>query len=99
MVWASAVAPEVINTTGAGDAFLAGFLSQVVSPEASAAGRESGTLPKLSAQAALTRGCSWGALAVSLPTTLISSFGDAPEAQLRQVDRDYVLMEKATVRY
>lgn len=99
VVWASAVAPEVINTTGAGDAFLAGFLSQVVTPESSAAGRESGTLPKLSPEAALTRGCSWGALAVSLPTTLISSFGDAPEAQLRQVDPDYVLMEKATVRY
>ncbi|MDH6423204.1 1-phosphofructokinase family hexose kinase [Aurantimicrobium minutum] len=99
VVWASAVAPEVINTTGAGDAFLAGFLSQVVSPEASAAGRESGTLPALSPEAALTTGCSWGALAVSLPTTLISSFGDAPVAQLREVDPAYSLMEKATVRY
>jgi 1-phosphofructokinase len=99
VVWASAVAPEVINTTGAGDAFLAGFLSEVVTSESSAAGRESGTLPKLSPEAALTRGCSWGALAVSLPTTLISSFGDAPEARLRQVDPEYVLMEKATVRY
>ncbi len=99
VVWASAVAPEVINTTGAGDAFLAGFLSQVVSPEASAAGRESGTLPVLSPEAALTTGCSWGALAVSLPTTLISSFGDAPAAQLREVDPSYALLEKATVRY
>ena len=99
VVWASAVAPEVINTTGAGDAFLAGFLSQVVSPEASAAGREAGTLPTLSPEAALTTGCSWGALAVSLPTTLISSFGDAPAAQLREVDPNYSLLEKATVRY
>ncbi|MEY4997574.1 MAG: hypothetical protein RLY59_978 [Actinomycetota bacterium] len=98
-VWASAVAPEVINTTGAGDAFLAGFLSQVVSPEASTAGRENGTLPKLSPEAALTTGCSWGALAVSLPTTLISSFGDAPKAVLREVDPSYTLLEKATVRY
>jgi len=99
VVWASAVAPEVINTTGAGDAFLAGFLSQVVSPEASASGREAGTLPVLSPEAALTTGCSWGALAVSLPTTLISSFGDAPQAQLREVDPNYALLEKATVRY
>lgn len=99
VVWASAVAPEVINTTGAGDAFLAGFLSQVVSPEASSAGREAGTLPALSPEVALTTGCSWGALAVSLPTTLISSFGDAPAAQLRKVDPEYALMERATVRY
>jgi 1-phosphofructokinase len=99
VVWASAVAPAVINTTGAGDAFLAGFLSQVVSPEASAAGREAGTLPVLNPEAALTTGCSWGALAVSLPTTLISSFGDAPQAKLREVDPSYTLLEKATVRY
>jgi hypothetical protein len=38
-------------------------------------------------------------LAVSLPTTLISSFGDAPAAKLREVDPNYTLMEKATVRY
>lgn len=99
VVWASAVATEVVNTTGAGDAFLAGFLSSVITPEASVAAQENGGLPMLNIESALTTGCSWGALAVSLPTTLISSFGEAPEATLREVDPAYVLQEKATVRY
>lgn len=99
VVWASAPVEEVINTTGAGDAFLAGFLSQIISPEASAKARESKSLPELEIRNSLPIGCSWGALAVSLPTTLISSFAEAPEASIREIDRDLVLTEKAVVRY
>jgi 1-phosphofructokinase len=96
VVWAKATAPAVINTTGAGDAFLAGFLSQVISREADHA---AGVLPALDLPAGLATACSWGALAVSLPTTLISSFGNAPQAEIREIDPDYRLTESASVRY
>jgi 1-phosphofructokinase len=97
VVWAKATAPAVINTTGAGDAFLAGFLSQVISREADH--HAAGVLPALDLPAGLATACSWGALAVSLPTTLISSFGNAPQAEIREIDPDYRLTESASVRY
>ena len=96
-MWARATAPAVINTTGAGDAFLAGFLSQVISREADH--HAEGVLPQLDLRAGLSTACSWGALAVSLPTTLISTFASAPTAEIREVDRDYRLTEAASVRY
>ena len=99
VVWASARATDVINTTGAGDAFFAGFLDQVVLEEESKRAREAGELPALDIAGALTNACSWGALAVSLPTTLIASFGEAPVAQLREIDRNYQLTESASVRF
>lgn len=99
VVWASAKVPEVINTTGAGDAFVAGFLSQAISADESAKAREEGRLPELNISEAMLTGCSWGALAVSLPTTLISSFAEAPVAMTREVDPSFVLEELATVRY
>jgi 1-phosphofructokinase len=99
VVWASAVAPSVVNTTGAGDAFLAGFLSRVITAEAAAKRRETGKPADMDVRAALTTAASWGALAVSLPTTLISSFDKAPVAQLRDVDESHLLSETAMVRY
>jgi 1-phosphofructokinase len=49
--------------------------------------------------AGLTTACSWGALAVSLPTTLIGSFGAAPTTQILDVDRGHRLVDVATARY
>jgi 1-phosphofructokinase len=97
VVWSQATAPAVINTTGAGDAFLAGFLSQVISRDADQ--HPDGVLPQLDLRAGLSTACSWGALAVSLPTTLISSFASAPPAEIREIDREYRLTEGAHVRY
>lgn len=99
VVWAQAEAAEVINTTGAGDAFLAGFIHEVVSHEESQGAREAHVLPSLNIERALTNAVSWGALAVSLPTTLIPSFVDAPPGHIREVDRSYRLTEKASVKY
>jgi 1-phosphofructokinase len=87
--WGRAVATEVINTTGAGDATLAGFLaSSIVDPTLGDDG-----LPTLTLPAALASACSWGALAVSLPTTLISSFENAPEAIVSEPEPDRALRE------
>ena len=99
VVWAAARAAKVINTTGAGDAFFAGFLQCAISGDDSRFASEMGVLPVLNIEAGLMNACSWGALAVTLPTTLISTFDEAPVSALRGIDRDYVLTEKATVRY
>jgi 1-phosphofructokinase len=78
---------------------LAGFLSRVITAEAAAKGRETGTRPEMDVRGALTTAASWGALAVSLPTTLINSFDKAPIAQLREIDEAHLLSEIALVRY
>ena len=97
VVWARATATDVVNTTGAGDAFLAGFLSQATSAHPNAVAE--GKLPGLDLAAGLNVACSWGALAVSLPTTLISTFSEAPTTEILDVNVDYALTETATVRY
>lgn len=99
VVWARARASAVVNTTGAGDAFLAGFLSQVIAPTAQNQPHSADDLPKLDLAAGLTTACSWGALAVALPTTLIGSFGEAPATQILDVDRAHRLVDVATARY
>jgi 1-phosphofructokinase len=62
----------VVNTAGAGDASLAGFLVGSSSP--------AGADPDVPAGLALA--ASWGALAVSRATTLLGSLAGAPEAVL-----------------
>jgi 1-phosphofructokinase len=86
--WAHAVATEVVNTTGAGDATLAGFLASSLP-----SGSTNGQRPPLDIPAGLTTAVSWGALAVSLPTTLISSFDAAPTSVVEDIDRDRPLAE------
>jgi 1-phosphofructokinase len=87
--WGRAVATEVINTTGAGDATLAGFLAHsIVEGGARGSGPAALTLAD-----ALGYACSWGALAVSLPTTLITSFDTAPASVVSAPEPDRALRE------
>ncbi len=88
-VWAAAVAPRLVNTTGAGDATLAGFLGHSIREES----RGLDGPPELDLPTALATAVSWGALAVSLPTTLITGLADAPVPAVAAPDRDRPLLE------
>ena len=88
-VYGAAVAPRLVNTTGAGDATLAGFLRDSIQEDS----RGVDGLPKLDLTRALTTAVSWGALAVSLPTTLITGIEDAPVPTVGTPDRDRTLLE------
>lgn len=78
---ASAVAPAVVNTVGAGDASLAGFLAHAV-------GDDGVSLDDAAAAAA-----SWGALAVSQATTILAGPATAPPSTVRVPARDTPLTE------
>jgi 1-phosphofructokinase len=87
--WGASVAPALVNTTGAGDATLAGFLRSSIRTE----DRGGPNPPPLDLRSALATAVSWGALAVSLPTTLITGIEDAPEAVVREPELDRLLVE------
>lgn len=72
VVHATAPAPAVVNTAGAGDASLAGFLVGLED--------DPGRADAL-AQAAATA-AAWGALSVAQPTTILSSLAGAPRAEV-----------------
>lgn len=72
---ARAIATRVVNTTGAGDAALAGLLSRTWAASDPA-----------SFGAAVVRAASWGALAVAQPTAELRSLHGAPEARLYALD-------------
>lgn len=85
--WARAKAPRVVNSAGAGDASLAGFLANAL-----------GNSRELDLPAALTAAASWGALAVSQATTLLSEPGNAPVADLiASPDPGRLLLDPARV--
>jgi 1-phosphofructokinase len=88
-VWGAAVAPQLVNTTGAGDATLAGFLADSIREES----RLGGGMPRLDLEHALATAVSWGALAVSLPTTLITNLADAPVPVVQVPDPARALLE------
>ena len=91
--WGLAKAPEIVNTTGAGDATLAGFVGHCVTDDALANARELGGLPKLDLRRGLTYAVSYGAIAVSVPTTIIESLDALPVAEVHRPDRDRELSE------
>jgi 1-phosphofructokinase len=78
-----------VNTTGAGDATLAGFLRSSIRVE----DRGGPERPPIDLRGALATAVSWGALAVSLPTTLISGIEHPPEATVREPELDRPLVE------
>ena len=92
--WGLAKAPRVVNTTGAGDATLAGFVGHAIQGGGRHGGRPDWyDLPKLSIKRALGAAVTYGALAVSVPTTILESLDDAPEPELAEPDRARELSE------
>ncbi|WP_201521147.1 1-phosphofructokinase family hexose kinase [Gulosibacter hominis] len=92
--WGYAPAREVVNTTGAGDASLAGFVGHSIQGRGQAGGRvDFGTLPKLSLQKGLRHAVMYGALAVEVPTTIIESMDTLPQATVERPDPDKPLSE------
>lgn len=75
--WAHAAAPALVNTAGAGDASLAGFLVSALH-----AGPGGGRV--LNVPRALATAAAWGALAVSQATTLLSAPDTAPSAVVHE---------------
>ncbi|MBK0418460.1 1-phosphofructokinase family hexose kinase [Leucobacter sp. CSA1] len=104
----SAVAPAVVNTVGAGDASLAGFLVSRARTEArqaegsagvdasaaahASAGADMSDAAHANADAARTA-AAWGALAVSQTTTVLADPGGAPEARVTVPDPSTPLTE------
>ena len=85
VLWARGPSAKVLNTTGAGDAALAGYLSAL--PHASAA-----PYPREVVCEALARAVAWGALAVQEPTTILPKVVLAPAGvTVSAPDPDYIL--------
>lgn len=93
--WAARTAPvKVINTVGAGDATLAGFLSAVVTNPI-AAGAEDYNLG-YDVPLGVSTAVQWGAIAVMQPTSGLSSIENLPAAILNTApDRSASLEEPA----
>ena len=86
--WARVPVTSVVNTTGAGDAALAGFLREACSEPKGARGGH-GTTTAFAA--ALARSAAWGALAVGRSTTVLSSFTGAPDVIIQEPDTSFRL--------
>ncbi|MEO6827098.1 MAG: 1-phosphofructokinase family hexose kinase [Microbacteriaceae bacterium] len=87
--WARARADAPINSAGAGDASLAGFLVGLGAQSSESA------LPR-----ALATAASWGALAVTQSTTLLTSLdGATPATVLRDPDPSTLLRDPALLRH
>ncbi len=85
VLWARGPSAKVLNTTGAGDAALAGYLSAL--PHASAA-----PFTHEVVREALARAVAWGALAVQEPTTILPRVVFSPEGiSVSAPDPDYLL--------
>lgn len=93
--WGYADAPSVVNTTGAGDATLAGFVGHSIVGAGRAGGRPDWeSLPKLTVKRGLGAAVTYGALAVSVPTTIITSLDNPPVPVVEEPDPERVLSEK-----
>jgi len=75
---------RAVNTTGVGGVFLAGFL--IVASPAGAERDPTSNRPRVDVRAGLALRVSWGAHAVSFPTTFLEPLEDAPTAQVSLPD-------------
>ncbi|MGO2111447.1 MAG: 1-phosphofructokinase family hexose kinase [Pseudoclavibacter sp.] len=92
--WGHATAPQIVNTTGAGDATLAGFVGSSIQGPGRTGGRaDFFDLPQLTVKRALASAVTYGALAVSVPTTIIDSLANAPTAVVEAPDPSRELSE------
>ncbi|WP_426300136.1 1-phosphofructokinase family hexose kinase [Arthrobacter sp. R-11] len=87
VLWARAPRTAVVNTTGAGDAALAGFLSEACSNPAGG----NGASGRAAFAAALARSAAWGALAVTRSTTALGSFSGVPDVTVQEPEFMYRL--------
>jgi 1-phosphofructokinase len=81
-LWARAPRADVVNTTGAGDAALAGFLSEAPDSD-----------PQRLA-AALVRAVSWGALAVGEVAPVLSAFRPVPGIEIGEPPHARLLIDE-----
>ncbi|GGA69758.1 1-phosphofructokinase [Pseudoclavibacter endophyticus] len=97
-LWGHATAPRVVNTTGAGDATLAGFVGSSIQGPGRTGGRaDFSELPRLTVKRALGAAVTYGALAVSVPTTIMDSLDDAPTPVVEAPDPERELSEPTKV--
>lgn len=88
VLWARAPRTPVVNTTGAGDAALAGFLSEAcLEPQ----GPDGPRNRAWSFSKALARSAAWGALAVARTTTALGSLSGAPAVSVQDPEEDFRL--------
>ncbi|MEY4079351.1 MAG: hypothetical protein RIS80_1120 [Actinomycetota bacterium] len=96
--WAARTPPvRVINTVGAGDATMAGFLSAVVSNPIADGADDFGL--GYNVPLGVSTAVQWGAVAVTQPTSGLSSIDDLPPAILNEApDRSAALEEPALLK-
>ncbi|BCW85715.1 MULTISPECIES: 1-phosphofructokinase family hexose kinase [Paenarthrobacter] len=88
ILWARAPKTTVVNTTGAGDAALAGFLSEAcVEPEGPTGPRNRAW----SFSESLARSAAWGALAVGRSTTALGTLTGAPAVSVQAPEENFRL--------
>lgn len=97
-LWGLARVDEVVNTTGAGDASLAGFVGHSILGPGQVGGRaDHGSLPELSLRAGLSKAVVYGAIAVTVPTTIIESFDNPPTPEIGEPPVDQPLSEPTKI--
>ncbi|UKA49354.1 PfkB family carbohydrate kinase [Arthrobacter sp. FW305-123] len=88
VLWARAPQTAVVNTTGAGDAALSGFLSETCLEPGGPTGAHN---RRAAFTEALARSAAWGALAVGRSTTALGSLEGAPVVTVQEPDPTFRL--------